>query len=181
MSESRRADTGVFDAAYGRFADELYAEIRREAFGEDIGQTSWLTADEQRGFCSWLDLGSSSELLEVASGSGGPALFTVEETGCRVVGVDIHEEGVATANTAARERGLAERARFLVVDAREQLPFDDESFDAVICIDSINHLFDRAADPGGLASRVTSRRPAVVHQRRDVDRTRAPGGAHCAE
>ena len=119
--------------------------IRREAFGEDIGQTSWLTADEQRGFCSWLDLGSSSELLEVASGSGGPALFTVEETGCRVVGVDIHEEGVATANTAARERGLAERARFLVVDAREQLPFDDESFDAVICIDSINHLYDRAA------------------------------------
>jgi SAM-dependent methyltransferase len=145
MSESRRDDTGVFDAAYGRFADELYAAIRREAFGEDIGQTSWLTANEQRGFCSWLDLSSSSELLEVASGSGGPALFTVEETGCRVVGVDIHEEGVATANTAARERGLAERARFLVVDAREQLPFDDESFDAVICIDSINHLYDRAA------------------------------------
>ena len=140
MSESRREDTGVFDAAYGRFADELYADIRREAFGEDIGQTSWLTADEQRGFCSWLELGSSSELLEVASGSGGPALFTVEETGCRVVGVDIHAEGVATANTAARERGLADRARFLVVDARERLPFDDESFDAVICIDSINHL-----------------------------------------
>ena len=45
---------------------------------------------------------------------------------------------------APSERGLAERARFLVVDAREQLPFDDESFDAVICIDSINHLYDRA-------------------------------------
>ncbi len=26
MSESRRDDTGVFDAAYGRFADELYAD-----------------------------------------------------------------------------------------------------------------------------------------------------------
>ena len=145
MSESRREDTGVFDAAYGHFADELYAEIRREAFGEDIGQTSWLTADEQRGFCDWLELDSSSELLEVASGSGGPALFTVEHTGCRLVGVDIHEAGVATANAAAAERGLAERASFLVVDARERLPFEDESFDAVICIDSINHLYDRAA------------------------------------
>jgi SAM-dependent methyltransferase len=145
VTGSRRDDTGVFDAAYSRFADELYADIRREAFGEDIGQTSWLTADEQRDFCSWLELDPSSELLEVASGSGGPALFTVEATGCRVVGVDIHEEGVATASAAALERGLADRACFLVVDARKQLPFDGESFDAVICIDSINHLYDRAA------------------------------------
>jgi hypothetical protein len=78
-----RSDTGVFDATYSRFADDVYAEIRREAFGEDIGQTSWLTADELRRFCDTLALDSSSELLEVASGSGGPALFTVDVTGCR--------------------------------------------------------------------------------------------------
>lgn len=35
--------------------------------------------------------------------------------------------------------------RFLVVDARARLPFEGESFDAVLCIDSINHLYDRAA------------------------------------
>ena len=135
----------MFDAAYGRFADELYAEIRREAFGEDIGQTSWVTADEQRRFCEWLELDSSSEVLEVASGSGGPALFTVETTGCALVGVDLHEAGVAAANTAAADRGLADRARFQVVDARKPLPFARESFDAISCIDSVNHLFDRAA------------------------------------
>ena len=28
-------DTDFYDAAYGRFADELFASIRREAFGED--------------------------------------------------------------------------------------------------------------------------------------------------
>jgi SAM-dependent methyltransferase len=60
-----------------------------------------------------------------------------------VVGVDLHEAGVATANAAARERGVADRARFLAVDARAQLPFENESFDAVLCIDSINHLYDR--------------------------------------
>ena len=145
MTDARRADTGVFDATYSRFADELYAEIRREAFGEDIGQTSWLTADEQRSFCDWLELDASSEVLEVASGSGGPALFTVSRTGCRLVGVDIHEAAVATANAAATERDLADRTRFMVVDARARLPFGDESFDAVVCIDSVNHLFDRAA------------------------------------
>ena len=52
---------------------------------------------------------------------------------------------MATANAAATERDLADRARFMVVDARARLPFGDESFDAVVCIDSVNHLFDRAA------------------------------------
>ena len=34
-------------ASYRNFANELYGEIRHEAFGEDIGQTGCLTADEQ--------------------------------------------------------------------------------------------------------------------------------------
>jgi cyclopropane fatty-acyl-phospholipid synthase-like methyltransferase len=84
----------------------------------------------------WLGVDTSSELLEVASGSGGPALFTVETTGCRLFGVDLHNEGVAAANRAAQERGLADRARFVCVDARKTLPVDVGSLDAVICIDS---------------------------------------------
>ena len=87
----------------------------------------------------------STELLEVASGSGGPALFTVETTGCRLFGVDLHDEGVAAANRAAQERGLADRARFVRVDARKTSPVDAGSFDAVICIDSINHMYERSA------------------------------------
>jgi SAM-dependent methyltransferase len=137
-------DTRFYDATYGRFADELYASIRREAFGEDIGQNSWLTADEQRTFCEWLELDSSTELLEIGSGSGGPALFTARVTGCRVTGVDIHDTGVAAANDTARERGLAERAHFVCADARGRLPFDDGSFDAIICVDAIDHIYERS-------------------------------------
>ena len=36
---------GHYNSNYGNFQTELYANIRREAFGEDIGQNSWLTAD----------------------------------------------------------------------------------------------------------------------------------------
>lgn len=143
MASADGDDTRFYDTTYGRFADELYAAIRREAFGEDIGQSSWLTADEQRAFCAWLGVDASTDLLDVASGSGGPALFTAAVTGCRVTGVDFHEAGVAAANDAARERGLAERARFFCADARGRLPFDDGSFDGVICVDSINHLYER--------------------------------------
>ena len=46
----------LYGAAYRGLASALYADIRREAFGEDIGQTGWLTAEEQDLFISWLGL-----------------------------------------------------------------------------------------------------------------------------
>lgn len=140
-----RPPAAQYDSTYGRFGDELYSSIRAEAFGEDIGQNSWLTADELRTFCRWLEIDRGSELLDVACGSGGPALFVADTTGCRVIGVDLHDAAVATANRAARDRGLDARARFLRADTREPLPFEDASVDAVICIDSINHVYERGS------------------------------------
>lgn len=142
--QASAADSEFYDTTYAGFADQLNATIRSEAFGEEIGQNSWLTADEQRRFSAWLELGASSDVLEVASGSGGPALFMVRETGCRVTGIDLHDRGVAAANEAAADQGLSDRARFVRVDAREPLPFDDGTFDALLCIDSINHMYERA-------------------------------------
>jgi SAM-dependent methyltransferase len=136
-------DTSHYDSEYRRTTEDLYTEIRSEAFGEEIGQYSWLTADEYRSFFVLLEIDAASCVIEIASGSGGPALFMAEETGCRVTGVDIHEAGVATANARAAERGIAERASFVCTDAREPLPLEPESFDALTCIDSINHLYDR--------------------------------------
>lgn len=135
--------TDYYDSLYGHFAEDLHASIRREAFGEEIGQSSWLTADEHRLFFGWLGLDASSEVLDVASGSGGPALFMARTTGCRVTGVELHQAGVDAANVAATSAGRADRVRFLRADAREPLPFGDATFDAAMCIDSINHLYER--------------------------------------
>jgi len=63
-----------YDANYGNFQTELYAQIRRDAFGEDIGQSSWLTADEQDKFLGRLNLSAGKTLLDVACGSGGAAI-----------------------------------------------------------------------------------------------------------
>jgi Methyltransferase domain len=135
-------DTAFYDSVYANFGSRLAATIRAQAF-EDIGQNSWLTAGEHRKFCDWLQLDASSEVLEIASGSGGPALFMVHETGCSVIGVELPEAAVRAADDAAAQRGLVDRARFIGVDAREPLPFENASFDAVICIDSINHMYER--------------------------------------
>ena len=129
-----------YDANYGNFQTELYAQIRREAFGEDIGQSSWTTAAEHDRFVALLDLAAGKKLLDIACGSGGPVLRTASLTGCSVVGIDIHEDAVSTGNSLAAQRGLTGRAEFRVADATTQLPFPDASFDAITCIDAINHL-----------------------------------------
>lgn len=143
MSNDDQGHINHYGATYEGFASQLYGEIRRKAFGEDIGQTGWLTADEQDLFVSWLELNVESRLLDVACGSGGPTLRIARETGCRVVGVDLHEQGVAAARDQAVAEGVDDRATFQQGDASQPLTFDDESFDGVICVDAINHLPDR--------------------------------------
>ncbi|HJO02476.1 MAG TPA: class I SAM-dependent methyltransferase [Acidobacteriota bacterium] len=133
-----------YGAGYAEFASDLYAAIRAEAFGEDIGQHSWLTAMEHDGFIEWLDVDAGSRLLDVACGSGGPTLRIASRSGCRVHGVDIEAAAVRSAIQQAEGAGLAARARFDACDAGEQLPFSDQQFDALICVDAVTHLPDRA-------------------------------------
>ncbi len=134
----------LYRATYGQFAAPAYAEIRAETFGEDIGQTGWLTTDEHDLFLSWLELDRDDRVLDVACGSGGPSLRAARVAGCRVHGIDVHEDAVRTAQRQARQAGWAERAEFEQVDASKPLPFPDHAFDAVVCVDAINHLPDRA-------------------------------------
>ena len=131
---------GHYNANYANFQTELYAQIRHEAFGEDIGQNSWLTSGEQDRFLVWLDLSPGKTLLDVACGAGGPALRIAATTGCSVVGLDVHKQAVTTASSLAAQRGLAERAQFRSADASGPLPFSGASFDAITCIDAINHF-----------------------------------------
>src|SRR5262249_48056442 len=36
----------LYNSAYGNFADEAYRQVRIEAYGHDLGQTSWVTTEE---------------------------------------------------------------------------------------------------------------------------------------
>lgn len=150
--ESKSGQGGTYyDVNYGNFQTELYSDIRRDAFGQDIGQNSWLTAPEQDMFLGWLELSSRKKLLDVACGSGGPALRMAEITGCSVVGVDLHEKAIATAKSLASQRHLTDRTDFRVVNASRPLPFPDASFEAITCVDAINHIPNRPSVIAGWA------------------------------
>ena len=140
---NRKAGITFYDTNYGNFQTELYSEIRREAFGEDIGQNSWMTASEQDMFLDWLHLSTEKKLLDIACGSGGPALRIAAKTGCSLVGIDLHEQAISTAKPRAAQRNLKNGAESRVANAREPLPFPDDHFEAITCVDAINHIPNR--------------------------------------
>jgi SAM-dependent methyltransferase len=138
---SQRVD--LFDSTYQHFNEEVLDAIRKDTFGTDIGQNSWVTVDEYDRFLRWLDVAASKHVLEVASGSGGPALYLARTTGCRVTGIDANESGVGTASEMAERAGLADRVQFKIANATAALTFANNSFDALLCIDSMNHFPNR--------------------------------------
>jgi SAM-dependent methyltransferase len=127
-------------SSYEDFNARVLDAVRKATYGTDIGQNSWTTADEYDHFLSWLGVGPDSHVLDVASGSGGPAIYTARKTGCRVTGVDASESGVSNATKMA----VGERVEFQVADADARLPFEDDTFDSLLCIDSMNHFMNRA-------------------------------------
>jgi ubiquinone/menaquinone biosynthesis C-methylase UbiE len=79
-----------------------------------------------------LDLQPGHIVLDVASGLGTSAIYLAQRFGCQVVGVDFSGQIVDRANANAAEAGISQLVQFKQGDA-ERLPFEDGSFDALIC------------------------------------------------
>jgi SAM-dependent methyltransferase len=139
------SSVNLYDHAYGDFSSRAEAAVRQETYGEDLGQSSWLTAREWLEFADQLGVGTGSELLEVGSGSGGPAVYLAQARGCRITGVDINEHGVRNGAALAQARGVADRVQFQAVDASRPLPFPEGRFDAVVSNDAMCHIRERLA------------------------------------
>lgn len=137
----------LYDSHYDRIDDEVYRSIRAETFGTDLGQESWITAEECDQFCDWLGIRSGDRVLEVACGSGGVALRIAEVRGASVVGTDLNALAIKAAKNRAAAKSMVGQAEFMTADADSPLPFPDGSFDFVLCNDAINHFRDR---PGTL-------------------------------
>ena len=140
--------TGGDAAAAGRFYDRLRASGLSSsalAYGDAyIGQECTLTADEIEGFARRAGIVAGTSVLDVGSGTGGPACYLARNLGCRVLGVDVSMVGHAQAETRARENGLSHLATFRHGDIHA-LEFPSATFDFTISLDSWCHIPHRAA------------------------------------
>ena len=110
--------------------------------------------DVSRELANLCDITSTSNVLDVACGTGETAFLLAETFGCHVVGIDVTERQIERARAKQRRRNLP--VEFRLADAH-QLPFPDGSFDVVISEAVLCHLaiskalreMVRVTKPGG--------------------------------
>lgn len=70
-------------------------------------------------------------ILDAGCGRGSSSIFLARRYGCKVVGVDIDPNLLASAYANARRNGVLDRVIFRFADINE-LPFEDNTFDGVL-------------------------------------------------
>lgn len=133
-------EVDLYDSAYANYDAEVYRQIRVATYGEDLGQTSWVSSEESQEIPRTLRLTPSSYVLEIGCGSGRYTLQVAATVGCRMVGLDTNAQGIETANQVAAARNMASQVRFEICDAAKRLPFSDSTFDAAFANDVLCHV-----------------------------------------
>ena len=119
-------------------------QLRREAYGEDIGQHSWVGADELRGDIHRLKLSPSSRLLDLGCGPCGPLTFILATVGCHATGVELSPAALQVGRVRAASLGIDASLSLHEAELNEPLPFEPGSFDAAMALDVVLHLRDRS-------------------------------------
>src|SRR5262245_739766 len=133
-----------YEALFREFDSPLMRELRREAYGEDIGQHSWVRADELRRDIAALELTRSSRLLDLGCGPCGPLTFVLAVVGCPGVGLELSPAALAVGRARAQSLGVQQLFTVQVVDLNEPLALEPRAFDAAMSLDVVLHLRDRA-------------------------------------
>ena len=136
-----RAD---YESFYREFDSPLMRQIRREAYGEDIGQHSWVGADEVRQDIDRLKLSPSSRFVDLGCGPCGPLTFVLATVGCSGTGVELSPSAIRVGRARAASMGIDALLAVQEADLNEPLPFEPRSFDAAMSLDVVLHLRDRS-------------------------------------
>jgi ubiquinone/menaquinone biosynthesis C-methylase UbiE len=129
----------------------VYSDLRRETYGVDLGQTSWMNGAELAEIPRLLKINASSKVLEIGCGAGGCALHFAATIGCSVTGIDANAYGIRAGQHSAQAQGLGGRVRFIEHDAGTPLSFSADSsgnnsaetFDAAYSNDAFCHIPNR--------------------------------------
>jgi sarcosine/dimethylglycine N-methyltransferase len=135
-------------AVTARFYDALRSSglsAAALAHGEAyIGQECLLTPDEIADLARRAGVTAETSVLDIGSGTGGPACYLAQQFGCHVFGVDISTVGHTQAVARARDAGVGHLVQFCLGDIHT-IALPSASFDVILSLDVWCHISQRAA------------------------------------
>ncbi len=101
-------------------------------FAAEVGLTKHIgSLEATEALVELCHVGKDKYVLDVGCGVGATPCFLAKKYGCRVVGVDILPAMVERSRERAKRERVTDGVEFRVADAQD-LPFEDDLFDAVI-------------------------------------------------
>jgi SAM-dependent methyltransferase len=143
MTTSKKTESRSYQSIYEGFDSPLMSRLRSEAYGEDIGQHSWVTADDLRRDVTRIKVSDGNRILDLGCGPCGPLTFLMKATGCSGYGLDLSEAALAAGQRRAASLAVADRLEVQRADLDSDLALAPCSFDAAISFDVVLHLRDR--------------------------------------
>jgi ubiquinone/menaquinone biosynthesis C-methylase UbiE len=137
----------------GSLVERLETALAADGFGEKAPRPEDLEPLDQfhsRGLdatvelAQALELDSTTRVLDIGSGLGGPSRYLAATYGCTVHGIDLSPSFVDAANLLARKTGLSDRVTYQCANALS-LPFGEENFDVAWTQHVAMNIADRAA------------------------------------
>lgn len=119
-----------------------FAKLNKLLCGINLLQLSMVTLDELKIIIS--NINPSDSVLDIGVGMGRVTEYLCAETGADFTGIDIDEGNLNIAKAVAHEK-----LRFQTADMTN-LPFAENTFDAVLLLDSLNFVKDRNAALDGI-------------------------------
>jgi ubiquinone/menaquinone biosynthesis C-methylase UbiE len=154
---SDEISSGVFDAVLAGY-DAVYAALPRsdtfnrlwrsnayrDEFPAEFAHIGFLTIGEAQRLLALLAPGPDEVVVDVACGTGGPGLWTAQQAGAWLIGVDPSPAGLAAARQRASRTGLDGRSRF-EQGSFENTQLPGSSAGVVMSIEAFQYAPDKRA------------------------------------
>ena len=105
-------------------------------FETDDGSLEDAQLAKKRHLAAKLNIKPGMKVLDIGSGWGGLGLYLAEICGAEVTGVTLSEEQHKLSNERAQQRGVSDRAQFLLKDYRHL----EQKFDRIVSVGMFEHV-----------------------------------------
>jgi SAM-dependent methyltransferase len=141
-TKAEREQIAKFNNFYQLSTHDVLRRIEKYTCGCCYGGSSWTTEKQASFMGQKLGLSPRSSLIDIGAGAGWPGLYLSSISGCSLTLVDLPETGLKLAADRSIQDKISERVTTIIADAAE-LPFEDQSFDALSHSDLLCCLFSK--------------------------------------